>query len=37
MEFEFIVLDKCREEAYWLRQFLEDIPKWEKAVPPICI
>ncbi|GKC38653.1 ATP phosphoribosyltransferase 1, chloroplastic [Tanacetum coccineum] len=27
MESEFIALDKCREEADWLRQFIEDIPR----------
>ena len=37
MESEFIALDKCGEEAEWLRHFLEDIPKWQKHVPPICI
>ena len=37
MESEFIALDKCGEEAEWLRHFLENIPKWEKPVPPICI
>ena len=37
MESEFIALDKCGEEAEWLRHFLEDIPKWQKLVPPICI
>ena len=37
MESEFIVLDKCGEEAEWLRHFLEDIPRWPKPVPPICI
>ena len=37
MEFEFIALDKCGEEAEWLRHFLEDIPRWPKPVPPICI
>ena len=37
MESEFIALDKCGEEAEWLRHFLEDIPKWKKPVPPICI
>ena len=26
MESEFIALDKCGEEAEWLRNFLEDIP-----------
>ena len=37
MEYEFITLDKCGEEAEWLRHFLEDIPRWLKHVPPICI
>ena len=37
MEFEFIELDKCGEEAEWLRYFLEDISRWPKLVPPICI
>ena len=37
MESEFVALDKCGEEAEWLRQFLEDIPRWPKPVPAICI
>ena len=37
MESEFIALDKCGEEAEWLRHFLEDIPRWPKSVPSICI
>ena len=37
MESEFIALDKCGEEEEWLRHFLEDIPRWPKPVPPICI
>ena len=37
MESEFIALDKCGQEAEWLRLFLEDIPEWERPVPPICI
>ena len=37
MESEFIAPDKCGEEAEWLRHFLEDIPRWPKPVPPICI
>ena len=37
MEYEFIALDKCGEEAEWLRSFLEDISKWPKLVPSICI
>ncbi|GJV19018.1 NB-ARC domains-containing protein [Tanacetum coccineum] len=30
MESEFIALDKCGEEAEWLRRFVEDIPRWPK-------
>ncbi|KAK8685120.1 hypothetical protein V6N13_041128 [Hibiscus sabdariffa] len=37
MESEFVALDKTREEAEWLRQFLEDIPEWPKPVPTVCI
>ena len=37
MESEFIALNKAGEEAEWLRQFLEDIPLWQKPVPAICI
>ncbi|KAJ9561120.1 hypothetical protein OSB04_006280 [Centaurea solstitialis] len=37
MESEFIALDKSGEEAEWLRQFVEDIPKWPKPVTAICI
>ena len=37
MESEFMALDKCGEEAEWLRLFLEDIPRWPKPVPLICI
>ena len=37
MEYEFIALDKCGEEAEWLCNFLENIPRWRKAVPQICI
>ena len=37
MEFEFIALDKCGEEAKWLRHFIEDIPRWPKPVPAISI
>ena len=36
-ESEFIALDKCGEEAEWLRNFLEGIPKWEKPLAPISI
>ena len=37
MESEFIALEKCGEEVEWLCHFLEDIPRWPRAVPPICI
>ena len=37
MESEFITLDKCGEDAKWLRHFLEDIPRWPKHVPSLCI
>ena len=37
MESEFIALDECGEEVEWLCQFLEDVQKWPKPVPTICI
>ena len=37
MESKFIALEKCGEEAEWLRYFLEDISRWPKPMPPICI
>ena len=37
MEAEFITLNKAREEAEWIRQFLENIPNWSKYVPAVCI
>ena len=37
MESEFIALDKAGEEAEWLRQFIEDIPRWPKPVSAISI
>ena len=37
MKFEFIALDNCGEEAKWLHHFLDDIPRWPKPVPPICV
>ncbi|KAL3627132.1 hypothetical protein CASFOL_028495 [Castilleja foliolosa] len=37
MESEFIDLDKAGEEAEWLRNFLDDIPCWEKPVSPVMI
>ena len=37
MESEFIALDKCGEEAEWLRNFLEDMPRWPKPVTAISI
>nr|GEU44614.1 retrotransposon protein, putative, Ty1-copia subclass [Tanacetum cinerariifolium] len=30
-------LDKCEEEAKWLRQFVEDIPRWPKLVTVVSI
>jgi len=36
IESDFIALDKVAEEAEWLRNFLEDIPMWEK-LPAIRI
>ena len=35
MEAEFVALDKCAQEAEYLRQFLEDIPRWPKPVTAI--
>ena len=37
IESKFITLVKCGEEAEWLCYFLEDILRWSKLVPPICI
>ena len=37
MEAEFVALDKCAEQAEYLRQFLEDIPRWPKHVTAIEI
>ncbi|GJX06957.1 hypothetical protein Tco_0194889 [Tanacetum coccineum] len=37
MESEFITLDKCREEAEWLRQFVKDIPRCPKPATTIII
>nr|GEY30711.1 zinc finger, CCHC-type [Tanacetum cinerariifolium] len=37
MESEFISLDKGGEEAEWLRQFIDDIPRWPKPVTAISI
>lgn len=37
MESELIALDKCGKEDKWLRLFLEDIPEWERPIPPIYI
>ena len=37
MESKFITLDKCGEDSEWLHNFLEDIPRWPKLVPQICI
>jgi hypothetical protein len=30
-------LDKAGEEAEWLRQFLEYVPRWPKPVTAVCI
>ena len=35
MEAEFVALDKCAQEAEYLRQFLEDIPRWPNPVTAI--
>ena len=37
MEHEFIALDKCVKKVGWLCHFLEDILRWPKPMPPICI
>ncbi|XP_075504422.1 uncharacterized protein LOC142541854 [Primulina tabacum] len=37
MKYEFIALDKAGEEAEWLRNFLEDIPCWNKPMTSINI
>ena len=37
MEAKFVALDKAGQQAEWLRQFLEDIPRWEMPLPPFCI
>ncbi|KAF3455626.1 hypothetical protein FNV43_RR00263 [Rhamnella rubrinervis] len=37
MESEFIALDKCGEEAEWLRHFLEDVPRWPKPCATVSI
>ncbi|KAL0413209.1 UNVERIFIED_CONTAM: Retrovirus-related Pol polyprotein from transposon TNT 1-94 [Sesamum radiatum] len=37
IESEFIALDKAREDAEWLRNFLEDIPCWTKPVLAIMV
>ncbi|GKD98518.1 putative RNA-directed DNA polymerase [Tanacetum coccineum] len=37
MKSEFITLDKCGEDAEWLRQFIKDIPRWPKPVTAISV
>nr|GEW92003.1 hypothetical protein [Tanacetum cinerariifolium] len=37
MESEFIALDKCEEYSEWIRQFIEDIPRWHRPVTAISI
>ncbi|XP_035840354.1 secreted RxLR effector protein 161-like [Helianthus annuus] len=36
MESEFVALDKSGEESEWLRQFVEDIPRWPKPLAAIA-
>ena len=36
-EYEFIELYKCEEKVEWLHYFLEDILRWLKPMPLICI
>ena len=37
MEAELLALSLASEEANWLRDFLYEIPLWEKPIPPILI
>ena len=37
MKYEFIELEICGEETEWFRHVLDDIPRWRRPVPPICI
>ncbi|XP_059638633.1 secreted RxLR effector protein 161-like [Cornus florida] len=37
MESEFITLSSAGEEAEWLKSILEDIPIWNKPIPPLTI
>ena len=37
VEFEFITLENCGEKAEQLHQFLNDISRWSKPMPPIRI
>ena len=37
VEFEFITLENCGEKAERLHQFLYDISRWSKLMPPIRI
>ena len=37
VEFEFITLENCGEKAERLHQFLNDISRWSKCMPPIRI
>ena len=37
LEFDFITLENCEEQAAQLHQFLNDISRWSKPMPPICI
>ena len=37
VEFEFITLENCGEKAERLHQFINDISRWSKPMPPIRI
>ena len=37
VEFDFITLENCGEKAERLHQFLNDISRWSKPMPPIRI
>lgn len=37
MEFEFIALEMDDREAEWLRNFVADVPLWEKPVQSILL
>ena len=37
VKFEFITLENCGEKAERLHQYLYEISRWSKPMPPICI